>query len=344
MSVNFECDCGKKYRVKDDMIGKKIRCKECGEAIIISDQEDVSEYEEPKSEPKSAKHQYDSSKNIEKLSGIESPITKIVDRILDMFRIFDKSPGKFQKMQKSAAKSGVYTVLLMSALSFVNFVLMAIKMEVFFFFLIGIAIVIAGGLLHYVAARFAYAGQHLIDSTPYKISSKNLPDCLGLIALSSGVGAFFFFGYTAIKASDGTLFLIGVAALLAGSVVASLFLNVSSCLNIHVTDKSVSAGETGLGFLVLFFRAILAISPDVLFGGAVLTVLANLYAGYLIMSDKFEGVAIATTGAYSTVAIALSPVYLYVVYIVYILIADVIKSIFDIAHDIGKIAENKDSQ
>lgn len=46
--IEFECEsCQKKYKVKDDFAGKKARCKECGETMLIPEIEDeVEEYEE----------------------------------------------------------------------------------------------------------------------------------------------------------------------------------------------------------------------------------------------------------------------------------------------------------
>ena len=35
MPITVSCDCGKKYTVKDELVGKKIRCKECDAVIVV---------------------------------------------------------------------------------------------------------------------------------------------------------------------------------------------------------------------------------------------------------------------------------------------------------------------
>src|SRR5690349_11114298 len=48
MSISIACSCGKAYRVKESLAGKKIRCAECAELIKVPVQEadDDSEYDE----------------------------------------------------------------------------------------------------------------------------------------------------------------------------------------------------------------------------------------------------------------------------------------------------------
>src|SRR5204863_4490405 len=35
MPVQVRCQCGKRYRVADDAAGKRLRCKDCGEELVI---------------------------------------------------------------------------------------------------------------------------------------------------------------------------------------------------------------------------------------------------------------------------------------------------------------------
>src|SRR5262245_3193986 len=35
MSISIQCGCGKSYQVADNLAGKKVRCKECGEAVPV---------------------------------------------------------------------------------------------------------------------------------------------------------------------------------------------------------------------------------------------------------------------------------------------------------------------
>lgn len=55
MAIDVSCEgCGKDYRVKDELAGRRIKCKECGEAITIPDEsaeEYVEEAEEEFEEP-----------------------------------------------------------------------------------------------------------------------------------------------------------------------------------------------------------------------------------------------------------------------------------------------------
>src|SRR5262249_9017903 len=33
--IKFSCDCGKAYKVPEEFAGKKVRCKQCGESILV---------------------------------------------------------------------------------------------------------------------------------------------------------------------------------------------------------------------------------------------------------------------------------------------------------------------
>src|SRR5260370_33128427 len=48
MSVSITCPCGKKYRVKDTLAGKKIRCTDCAEVLKVplQDAGNVAELDE----------------------------------------------------------------------------------------------------------------------------------------------------------------------------------------------------------------------------------------------------------------------------------------------------------
>src|SRR5260370_33038327 len=48
MSVSITCPCGKKYRVKDTLAGKKIRCTDCTEVLKVplQDAGNVAELDE----------------------------------------------------------------------------------------------------------------------------------------------------------------------------------------------------------------------------------------------------------------------------------------------------------
>jgi transcription elongation factor Elf1 len=37
MSIEVNCKCGKKFKVKDSLLGKTIRCKKCGAETVVSD-------------------------------------------------------------------------------------------------------------------------------------------------------------------------------------------------------------------------------------------------------------------------------------------------------------------
>src|SRR5262245_29051268 len=35
MPIFFSCGCGEKYRVQEELAGKKVRCRQCGELLIV---------------------------------------------------------------------------------------------------------------------------------------------------------------------------------------------------------------------------------------------------------------------------------------------------------------------
>lgn len=47
MPITIECDgCGKTYRVKEQLIGRRIKCKACDEPIKVTDPEELDEFED----------------------------------------------------------------------------------------------------------------------------------------------------------------------------------------------------------------------------------------------------------------------------------------------------------
>lgn len=43
MSLQVECNCGKAYRISEDLIGKSMRCRECGEVIVVRNANDEAD-------------------------------------------------------------------------------------------------------------------------------------------------------------------------------------------------------------------------------------------------------------------------------------------------------------
>src|SRR5688500_10810296 len=39
MTISFECTCGKEFRVKDELGGKKSKCPSCGAALVVPQRE-----------------------------------------------------------------------------------------------------------------------------------------------------------------------------------------------------------------------------------------------------------------------------------------------------------------
>ena len=38
MTIQIECNCGKSYRISDDKLGRRFRCKDCGETLTVENQ------------------------------------------------------------------------------------------------------------------------------------------------------------------------------------------------------------------------------------------------------------------------------------------------------------------
>src|SRR5262249_38735463 len=45
MAISLKCRCGKSFRIKDDLAGRKIRCRDCGKVLEVpaADESDVEE-------------------------------------------------------------------------------------------------------------------------------------------------------------------------------------------------------------------------------------------------------------------------------------------------------------
>lgn len=37
MTISVDCDCGRTFKVRDELAGKRVKCPECGSAVRVSD-------------------------------------------------------------------------------------------------------------------------------------------------------------------------------------------------------------------------------------------------------------------------------------------------------------------
>lgn len=55
MSLNVECFCGKQFKVRDDLVGKRVKCPECGSPVLVSDDDELPDSPAPTRSPRKAK-------------------------------------------------------------------------------------------------------------------------------------------------------------------------------------------------------------------------------------------------------------------------------------------------
>jgi len=76
MPILIECDCGKSYRVKDDLAGRKIRCPGCGDPVSVPQtrEDDIVDAEvDPDSPQESVSERPKSSKSSERSRDLDPP-------------------------------------------------------------------------------------------------------------------------------------------------------------------------------------------------------------------------------------------------------------------------------
>lgn len=209
----------------------------------------------------------------------------------------------------------------------------------FGFFLSALIFVIGILVAQYIAKRFAHAGETLIENNPSKLSSSAFLDCVGLLAILLGVGAFLYGVYQAIRIPAFDPLLQGVVVLITLALVALIAFNPKT-ITVNVGEEA-SAGQEAIGIITLFIKKFMRLVP-IIFGIALIYYTVIYFIGALgLFSNAKMGMAATEMGQlhYSLIAAALIPFIGYLIFIFAYLLIDIIRAILSIPGKLDKLSK-----
>jgi hypothetical protein len=227
-------------------------------------------------------------------------------------------------------------LIVAAVLGFLFFVIVAIRANHLTEFLFAIVWIIAVFVVQYTAYRFATAGEALIKNNSTRLASKAFFDCVGFLAMLAGAVVFIYQLYMAIHVASLTQFLIGLGVFVFLEFLAIVAFNAET-VSMEIVSEA-SAGQEAIGIITFFMKTLLKLVPIVFgVGIAVYTVImfidsfglfnnAKLAAAY--QSGMFDAGQIITFG--------LLPFISFIVFVLYFLVIDIIRSILAIPGKLGK--------
>jgi hypothetical protein len=202
-------------------------------------------------------------------------------------------------------------------------------------FMYVIVFVIAVFVLQYTAYRFLPTGDSLIANNPTRLASKAFLDCVGFLAMLAGIVVLFFQIYVAIKLPSLTAFLTGLGVFIFLEFVALIAFNAETA-SMEIVEEA-SAGQEAIGIITFFMKTLLRLVPIAFgIGIAVFTVVMFIDSFGLFSDAKFVmAVSTGMRDATQILTFALLPFLAYIVFVLFFLLVDVIRSILAIP-SIGK--------
>lgn len=233
---------------------------------------------------------------------------------------------------KWLTKIGHISIIVAAALVFIFGIIAAIRAQAGggSLFLNVVIFIIAIFVLQYTAHRFLPTGDKLIANNPTRLASKAFLDCFGFLAMLAGLVIFFFYIYMAIKLPSLTYFLMGLGAFVFLEFLALIAFNAET-VSMEIV-KEASAGQEAIGIITFFMKALLRLVPIAFgIGIAVYTVLIFIHSFGLFSDAKFGfAVRSAMLDGSQILIFTLLPFLAYIVFVLYFLIIDVIRSILAI--------------
>lgn len=249
---------------------------------------------------------------------------------------------------KWLTKIGHFALLVAAALGFICIIIATIRENKFDLFLYAIAWVIAVFVVQYTAHRFSPAGETLIANNPTRLSSKAFLDCFGFLALLLGVVLLIMGTVTAIRGGENifNLFYIltdirvkGVEAFLAGlgGLVFCWFMALiafnSETVSMEIV-KETSAGQEAIGIGTFFIKSLLKLVP-IAFGVGIIVFTITMFIHAFKLFGTNWSIAFVDD-AISILIFGLLFFISYLLFVLFFLIVDLIRSILAIPGKLGK--------
>jgi hypothetical protein len=311
--ITFRCEfCSHRINADEGIIGQRVRCpnKECQQVIAVL-------APQPAAEP----------------GTLVTLPTKLLDALLGQLRFLRGHADPFWKYQRVMARIGVHAILVAGGLIALQLIIAAIRMNQMNIFGLALAALGATVLLHYLAAKFAMAGELLLRGTPETIGHMGVPDCFGLCA--AGGAILLLLGGTWVAIQTRSIFtfgfsFVGFLILAHGAI---FYLNAEDCLNIRHDVEKKRPGSMALAIIVFLARGGLAIAPvDVALLAGVGAIWAAVSLVQSFGSDNYavpQIESLSAAGGYILLVIyaGIIPLLAYLSYLLYMLFVELCQAV-----------------
>ncbi|OGV63615.1 MAG: hypothetical protein A2283_10370 [Lentisphaerae bacterium RIFOXYA12_FULL_48_11] len=244
------------------------------------------------------------------------------------------TPALFESISDWFIIMGHATLVTMSGLSLLFWVMAAIKQSRGVYILYGAGYAILFLVLQFSAWKFMKAGKTLVQNSPSRLASDAFLDCLALLSGIAGILLFVNF----LTYSEWSYFWTGIAAWVICDLIAYIALN-PSLANISLA-KEAGAGEEAIGIISFFVKAFMRIVP-IAFGTGVSLFMVALLMGIFTLfgraGNEFDGKSAIDRAA----LYACLPFASYIIFALYHLIIDILRAILIIPVKLDQLNDRK---
>ena len=261
---------------------------------------------------------------------------RLVEKLIEFLRkAFSEKILNFTL--KWALIIGHFGLIVAAVLGFLFAMIYAIRVNDFYAFLVGIAWFILVFVIQYIAHRFSDAGEKLIKNNPTSLASKAFLDSVAFLFLIAGVVVFIIQLIGLIRTGDFNNFLVGLGIAVFFEFIAFVSFNYGS-ISIDIV-KETSAGQEAIGIITFFIKGLMKLVP-IFFGVGIAIGTISLFINSIgLFSDaKISSAWISgNANAMSIINAGLLPFAAYIIFVLYYLVVDLIRSILSIPEKLDKL-------
>ena len=203
-------------------------------------------------------------------------------------------------------------------------------------FLLGIAWVLLIFVVQYTAHRFLNAGDALIKNNPTQLASQAFLDCFAFLTLIGGVVLLILHVVNAIRFGSLEVFLMGLGYFVVLEFFALVAFNAGE-VTIKIV-KNNSAGQEAIGIITFFIKSFMRLIP-IFFGVLVAVYTIMLFIAAIGLLGSRPDIAWDRGSMHATqiLGAALLPFISYILFALFYLCVDVIRSILSIPEKLDKL-------
>ena len=277
----------------------------------------------------SGEAQYDSTIN-------RPPLEVAIDSLLDQISI--KKISAFDRYYKKLSNIGGMSILVFGLLTLIQCIILTSHNGDALYLIFGIIGLVLSFGFYYLASKFSTTGLVLIRRTELVFYTRDMHHAFGLITLAATLVLLIFGAYTGISEMNFFHAIVYIVPSIATAHASILFLS-PAILNTSIAKQATTLGETGLSLIGFIIRV------GILLSGIFLAAIPVLCIGivYIIadtLGNSNPRIMELTVMCQTVSIIAISPLVIYLIYLLYRIFLDFYKSVFQISSNLSIFLES----